>query len=102
MPADLGDTERMVLEEAFDTGRRAQVTLGRYDVEDKACPGTFLRHYWSSVVQPVRGLDGQVEVYELSVRNLTPVIAQYEVRRARQESPAEKEAPAAQDEAPVR
>jgi hypothetical protein len=34
MPADLGDTERMLLEEAFDTGRRAQVTLGRYDAED--------------------------------------------------------------------
>jgi hypothetical protein len=32
--ADLGDTERMLLEEAFDTGRRAQVTLGRYDAED--------------------------------------------------------------------
>jgi PAS domain-containing protein len=46
MPADLGDTEQMVLEEAFDTGRRAQVTLGRYDVEDPACPGTFFNHYW--------------------------------------------------------
>lgn len=63
MPGDLGDTERMVLEEAADTGRRAQVTLGRYDVEDPADPGTFLRHYWSSVVQPVRGQDGHVEVY---------------------------------------
>jgi hypothetical protein len=98
MPADLGDRERMVLEEAFDTGRRAQVTLGRYDVEDKACPGTFLKHYWSSVVQPVRGLDGQVEVYELRVRNLTPVISQYEVRWARRESPAEEEALAAQED----
>jgi PAS domain-containing protein len=88
MPADLGDTERIVLEEAFDTGRRAQVTLGRYDVEDPAHAGTFSKHYWSSVVQPVRGLDGRVEVYELSVRNLTPVIAQYKAMWAERESAA--------------
>ena len=62
MPTDLGDTERTVLEEAFDTGRTAQVTLGRYDVEDPAYPGTFIKHYWSSVVQPIRGLDGQLEI----------------------------------------
>lgn len=92
MPADLADTERMVLEEAFDTGRTAQVTLGRYDVEDPAHAGTFIKHYLSSVVQPVRGLDGRVEVYELSVRNLTPVIAQYKARWAGRESLAEEEA----------
>ena len=39
MPSDLGDTERTVLEEAFDTGRRAHVALARYDVEDPAHPG---------------------------------------------------------------
>jgi PAS domain S-box-containing protein len=92
MPVDLGQTERMVLEQAFDTGRRAQVTLGRYDVEDPACPGTFIKHYWSSVVQPIRGPDGRVEVYELSVRNVTPVIAEYLERWAWRESPEEPEA----------
>lgn len=91
MPTELADTEQMVLEEAFDTGRRAQVNLGRYDVEDPASPGTFITHYWSSVVQPIRGHDGRVEVYELSVRNLTPVIAEYNARWASRESPAAEE-----------
>lgn len=83
MPRDLGDTERTVLEEAFDTGRRAHLSLARYDLEDPERPGEFVETYWSSVVQPIRGHDGQVEVYELSLRNLTPVIAQFRAMHAR-------------------
>jgi PAS domain S-box-containing protein len=90
MPPDLGATERTVLEEAFDTGRRAYLPLTRYDVEDPAHPGAFVESYWSAVAQPIRGLDGQVEIYELSLRNLTPVIAEFRAMRARHE-PSEDE-----------
>jgi PAS domain-containing protein len=87
MPAELGDTERTVLEEAFDTGRRAYLALARYDIEDPAHPGAYVESYWSAVAQPIRGLDGQVEMYELSLRNMTPVIAEFEAMRARHQRP---------------
>jgi PAS domain S-box-containing protein len=90
MPEDLGNTERTVLEEAFDTGRRAYLPLARYDVEDPAHPGAFVESYWSAVAQPIRGLDGHVEMYELSLRNVTPVIAQFKAMRTRHESPEDK------------
>jgi len=86
MPADLGSTERTVLEEAFDTGRRAYLPLARYDVEDPAQPGAFTETYWSAVAQPIRGLDGHVEMYELSLRNLTPVIAEFRAMQTRHKS----------------
>jgi PAS domain S-box-containing protein len=83
MPAELGDTERTVLEEAFDTGRQAYLALARYDVEDPSQPGAFVETYWSAVAQPVRGLDGQVEMYELSLRNMTPVISEFKAMLTR-------------------
>jgi len=86
MPADLGDTERTVLEEAFDTGRRAYLALARYDLEDPVQAGAFVETYWSAVAQPIRGLDGQVEMYELSLRNMTPVIAEFKAMQARHEA----------------
>ncbi len=91
MPADLRDTERTVLEEALDTGRTAHRALARYDVEDPAHPGAFVEHYWSCVALPIRGLDGHVQAYELSVRNLTPVISQYQAMRAGKELSAAQE-----------
>jgi hypothetical protein len=47
------------------------------DVEDPRQPGVFTEHYWSSVAQPIRDLQGHVEMIELSVRDVTPVIAEY-------------------------
>ena len=87
LPIDMGGAGRDVLEEAFDTGRSAQAPLIRYDMEDPARPGVFEERYWSVAAQPIRGLDGRVEMYELSARDLTPVIEQFKAMQSEQEEP---------------
>jgi PAS domain-containing protein len=85
LPIDMGGAGRDVLEEAFDSGRAAQAPLVRYDMEDPAHPGVFDERYWSVAARPIRGLDGQVEMYELSARDLTPVIEEFKAMQSEQE-----------------
>jgi PAS domain-containing protein len=67
------------VEAAMTSGRREQNLLFRDDIEDPDHPGVFVEHYWSSVAQPIRGHDGQVEFIEFSLRDVTPLIAEYRV-----------------------
>jgi PAS domain-containing protein len=66
------------LEAALTSGRREVAKLIRYDVEDPATPGVFYERYWSVVVTPVHGMDGQVEVLELSAREMTSIIEHFQ------------------------
>jgi PAS domain S-box-containing protein len=78
MPADPGGNPKWTaLEAALTTGRREVYKLERYDIEDPSRPGVFEERYWSSIVTPVHGLGGEVEVLELSVREVTPIIGQF-------------------------
>jgi hypothetical protein len=43
----------------------------------RAAPGVFDERYWTSVVVPIRGPDGPVDVLEFSAREVTPIIEQY-------------------------
>ena len=84
MPEDGGGNPKWTaLEAALTTGRREVYQLQRYDIEDPARPGVFEERYWSSIVTPVRGLDGEVEVLELSAREVTPIIGQFESLQGR-------------------
>jgi PAS domain S-box-containing protein len=65
------------LDEAITSGRRQCDQLIRYDLEDPRHPGVFVEHWLTALAQPIRGSDGQVQVIELSVRDITPVIDQY-------------------------
>lgn len=79
MPPDpAGDSKWSALERAMTSGRRECDQLIRYDVEDPAQPGVFEERYWSLVVVPVRGPAGELDVLELSAREITAVIAQFQ------------------------
>ena len=61
------------LEAAMTSGRREGDHLIRYDVENLKT-GVFEERYFTSKVQPIRGGDGKVEVYELSILEVTPIV----------------------------
>lgn len=83
MPEDPGGKPKWTaLEAALTTKRREVYQLQRYDIEDPDHPGVFEERYWSSIVTPVRGLSGEVEVLELSAREVTPIISQFESMQA--------------------
>jgi PAS domain-containing protein len=78
MPEDAGGYPKWTpLEAAMTSGRREAAKLIRYDIEDPGHPGVFMERYWAAVAQPILGPHGQVEVIELSARDITPVIAQF-------------------------
>jgi PAS domain-containing protein len=72
-----GDPKWTAVEAAMTSGRREGSQLIRYDVEDPEHPGAFEERYWSCLVQPIRGSDGDVAVIECSILDITPVISQY-------------------------
>jgi PAS domain-containing protein len=72
-----GDPEWTALEAAMSSGHCECCQLKRQDIEDPAHPGVFEERYWSSMVVPIHGPDGQVEVLEFSAREMTPIIEQY-------------------------
>jgi len=73
------------VESAQTSGRREHNVLFRQDIEDRDHPGVFLERYWSSVAQPIRGRDGQVEVIEFSLRDVTPIIDEYRVLQSEEQ-----------------
>jgi PAS domain S-box-containing protein len=80
VPEDPGGKPKWTaLEEALTTGRREVYQLQRYDIEDQAHPGVFEERYWTSIVVPVHGPGGEVEVLELSVREATPIIDRFKM-----------------------
>jgi hypothetical protein len=76
------------LEAAMTSGRREAANLMRYDVEGPDHPGAFVERYWAAVAQPIRGPDGQVEVIELSARDITPIISQFRSMQAEEKRSA--------------
>jgi PAS domain-containing protein len=84
MPEDPGGSPKWTaLEAALTTRRREVYPLERYDIEDPARPGVFEERYWSSIVTPVLGLGGEVGILELSTREVTPIIAQFQSLQGR-------------------
>jgi|SRR5215469_3417830 len=80
-----GEPAWTAMEAAMTSGRREQNVLFREDIEDPEHPGVFVEHYWSSVAQPVRGSDGHVDVIELSLRDVTPIIREYRVLQSEEQ-----------------
>jgi PAS domain-containing protein len=78
-----GSPKWTALEAALTTRRREVYPLERYDIEDPARPGVFEERYWSSIVTPVLGLGGEVGILELSTREVTPIIAQFQSLQGR-------------------
>jgi PAS domain-containing protein len=102
MPPDPGGNPKWTaLEEAQASGRRASISLTRYDVEDPATPGVFQERYWSAAVTPVRGSDGHVEVLEFSAREVTPIIDEYKKLEAHENERPAASPPAAVNNKPV-
>jgi PAS domain S-box-containing protein len=86
MPDDPGgDSKWTTLEAALTSRRREAFQLERYDIEDPAHPGVFAERYWSTIVTPVLGLGGEVELLELSAREVTPIINQFRSLQLRYE-----------------
>src|SRR5260370_30883314 len=83
-----GEAMWTALEGGMTSGRREAANLMRYDVEDPDHPGAFLERYWAAVAQPIRGPDGQVEVIELSARDITPIISQFRSMQAEEKRSA--------------
>jgi hypothetical protein len=78
MPEDPGGCPKWTaLEAALTTKEREVNRLTRYDIEDPAHPGVFVERYWSSAVTPVLAEGGEVEVLELSAREVTPIISEF-------------------------
>jgi PAS domain S-box-containing protein len=87
MPADPGGNPKWTaLEAALTSGQREIQELTRYDVEDPARPGVFHERYWSAVVTPLRGSGGEIEMLEMSAREVTSIIAQYRELQAEEET----------------
>ena len=76
MPNDPANPKWTALEAAMTSGQRESYPLTRYDIEDPVQPGVFVERYWSSVATPIRGGDGEIQVLELSARELTPIVEQ--------------------------
>jgi len=74
MPDIRGEPVWTALEQALTSKRRTVDELHRYDIEDPDHPGVFVESYWSSVVTPVLRLDGDVDVLELSARDVTSIV----------------------------
>jgi PAS domain-containing protein len=80
MPASARGREAWsAIEAAMTSGMREHNLLFREDLEDPHNPGVFVEHYWSSVAQPIRGSDGEVDMIEYSLRDVTPIIDEYRV-----------------------
>ena len=73
------------VEAAMTSGHREHNLLFREDIEDPDHPGVFVEHYWSSVAQPVRDRNGHVDMIELSLRDVTPIIHEYRVLQSEQQ-----------------
>lgn len=83
MPLDPGGLPKWTaLEAALTSRHREVITLQRYDIPDPDHPGAYRERWWSSVVTPIRGVDGEVEYLELSAREVTPIIQHYERLKA--------------------
>jgi PAS domain-containing protein len=83
MPADPGgDPKWTALEAALTSGKREVDELSRYDVEDPDEPGVFKERYWTAVVTPVRGASGEIEMLELSSREVTAIIDKFRALQA--------------------
>jgi len=79
VPEDSGGRPKWTaLDEAMTSGRRQCDQLIRYDIEDPGRPGVFVEHWVTALAQPIRGSDGHIQVIELSMRDITPVIEQYQ------------------------
>jgi PAS domain S-box-containing protein len=72
-----GDPEWTALEEALTSGKRVVRPLKRQDLEDPENPGVFEERYWSTMVTPIRGKSGQIELLEFSAREVTSIIAEF-------------------------
>jgi len=84
MPQDRsGEPRWFALEEAMTSGRREAQHLIRYDVQNPGT-GVFDERYFSTRVQPIRAANGQVEAYEMSILEVTPVIEAYLALQAHQ------------------
>lgn len=77
MPNEPGNPKWTGLEAALTSRRRQVCKLIRYDIEDLATPGMFHERYWCSVVTPLLGLAGEVEVLEWSAREMTSIVEQF-------------------------
>jgi len=82
VPTQPGNPKWTALEAALTSARRETHVLTRYDIEDPAHPGVFEERYWCSTVTPVRGNNGQVEMLELSAREVTPIINEFRLMEA--------------------
>jgi PAS domain-containing protein len=90
LPEDSGGRPKWTaLDEAMTSGRRQCDQLLRYDMEDPDRPGVFVEHWITTLAQPIRGSDGHVQVIELSLRDITPVIEQYRAQCAESEESAQ-------------
>jgi PAS domain-containing protein len=72
-----GHPKWTALDEAMTSGRRQCDLLTRYDIEDPDHPGVFTEHWFTTLAQPFRGSDDAVQMIEVSMRDITPVIDQY-------------------------
>jgi PAS domain S-box-containing protein len=63
---------------------RDRVVLGpnEYDLEDRGRPGVFEERFWSGVVTPILGDDGQVAMIGLWGRDVTYIVSQLRAQRA--------------------
>jgi PAS domain-containing protein len=82
MPRDSSGPKITALEAAVASQERETLELTRYDFEDPGTPGAFEERYWASVVTPLRGPDGKLEMLELSAREVTSVIQQFRSTQA--------------------
>jgi PAS domain S-box-containing protein len=86
LPEDPGGRPKWTaLDEAMTSGKRQCDQLLRYDLEDPDRPGVFVERWLTTLAQPIRGGDGRVQVIELSMRDITPVIDQYRAQQREEE-----------------
>jgi PAS domain-containing protein len=82
MPPGPAGPKVTALERALASREREVLELTRYDFEDPGRPGVFEERYWSSVATPLCGPDGEIEMLELSAREVTAVIAHFRSMQA--------------------
>jgi PAS domain S-box-containing protein len=82
--ATFSDARWDAVEAAITSGRREADHLIRYDVENPKT-GIFEERYFTTKVQPIRSHGGEVEVYELSILELTPMVTELRALLAEQQ-----------------
>jgi PAS domain S-box-containing protein len=81
-PEQTSEYLRASLENVLATGERDTMQVTRYDIEVAAKPGVYEERYWAVVNTPVHAPNGQIELIENRVEDVTSTVREVQKAQA--------------------